>query len=176
MNVYWQDENVLIREMAEEDCQAFFQGFAAQGWNKPLAQFQKYLEEQRRGVRKVLVALWRGAQAGYATLLDQAPAGAFAGKGWPEVCDFNVLEKFQRQGVGNRILEVAEGLASQTSDTICLGVGLHKGYGAAQRLYVKRGYVPDGSGVWYQDRQMEPYGPCAADDDLVLYLSKRVRN
>ena len=51
--------------------------------------------------------------------------------GWPEVCDFNVLEKFQRRGIGSRILAVAEDLASQTSDTICLGVGLHSGYGTA---------------------------------------------
>ena len=48
----------------------------------------------------------------------------------------------------------------------------HSGYGAAQRLYSKRGYLPDGSGVWYRDAPMEPYGPCAADDDLVLYLWK----
>ena len=34
--------------------------------------------------------------------------------------------------------------------------------------------MPDGSGVWYRDRLQEPYGPCAADDDLVLYLSKKV--
>ncbi len=43
-----------------------------------------------------------------------------------------------------------EALAAETSDTVCLGVGLHSGYGAAQRMYVLRGYVPDGSGVWYE--------------------------
>ena len=114
-----------------------------------------------------------GEAAGYTTLLPQAPAGPFAGMGWPEVCDFNVLEKFQRRGIGSRILAVAEDLASQTSGTICLGVGLHSGYGTAQRLYVKRGYVFDGSGLWYRDKPLEQYAPCAADDDLVLYLSKK---
>lgn len=34
-------------------------------------------------------------------------------------------------------------MAAETSDTVCLGVGLHSGYGAAQRMYVLRGYVPD---------------------------------
>lgn len=38
------------------------------------------------------------------------------------------------------------------SSTICLGVGLHYGYGAAQRMYVKRGYIPDGSGVWFNGK------------------------
>jgi len=30
-------------------------------------------------------------------------------------------------------------MAAETSDTVCLGVGLHSGYGAAQRMYVLRG-------------------------------------
>lgn len=171
---YYQDENVTVRPMEAEDCAALFRGFAEQGWDKPLSLFERYWEEQGQGRRKVLIAAWRGEPAGYATLLPQASAGPFAGKGWPEVCDFNVLEKYQRRGVGNKILQAAEDLAAQSGDRICLGVGLHAGYGAAQRLYGKRGYVPDGSGVWYRDRLQEPYGPCAADDDLVLYLSKKV--
>lgn len=172
--IYYQDKDLTVRTMLPSDCQAFHQGFAAQGWNKPLSQFERYFEEQGEGIKKVLVAAWRGEAAGYTTLLPQAPAGPFAGKGWPEVCDFNVLEKFQRRGIGNRILEVAEDLASQVSGTICLGVGLHSGYGTAQRLYVKRGYVFDGSGLWYRDKPLEQYAPCAADDDLVLYLSKKL--
>ena len=172
--IYYQDKDLTVRTMLPSDCQAFHQGFAAQGWNKPLSQFERYFEEQGEGIKKVLVAAWQGEVAGYTTLLPQAPAGPFAGKGWPEVCDFNVLEKFQRRGIGNRILEVAEDLASQVSGTICLGVGLHSGYGTAQRLYVKRGYVFDGSGLWYRDKPLEQYAPCAADDDLVLYLSKKL--
>ena len=87
-----------------------------------------------------------GEAAGYATLLPGAEAGPFVGKGWPEITDFNVLRKFQRRGIGNRILDTAEQLAARTSGQVVLGVGLHSGYGSAQRLYVKRGYVPDGSG------------------------------
>ncbi len=49
-----------------------------------------------------------------------------------------------------------------------------KGYGSAQRMYVKRGYIPDGSGVWYQDKICAPHGDCKNDDDLVLYLSKKL--
>ena len=119
--IYYQDKDLTVRTMLPSDCQAFHQGFAAQGWNKPLSQFERYFEEQREGVKKVLVAVLQGEVAGYTTLLPQAPAGPFAGMGWPEVCDFNVLEKFQRRGIGSRILAVAEDLASQTSGTICLG-------------------------------------------------------
>ena len=40
---------------------------------------------------------------------------------------------------------------------------------------MRRGYIPDGTGVWYGDKVCEPYTPCANDDDLVLYLAKKVR-
>ena len=67
-----------------------------------------------------------------------------------------------------------EALAAETSDTVCLGVGLHSGYGAAQRMYVLRGYVPDGSGVWYEGRVWDQYAPCVNDDELNLFLSKKL--
>ena len=157
---YYQDKDLTIRPMLPSDCQAFYESFAAHDWHKPLAQFQRYFQEQEQGVKRILVAAWQGEVAGYTTLLPQAPAGPFAGKGWPEVQDFNVLPPFQRRGIGSRILEVAE--------------GLHSGYGTAQRLYVKRGYVFDGSGLWYRDKPLAQYAPCAADDGLVLYLSKKL--
>lgn len=59
-------------------------------------------------------------------------------------------------------------------ESVSLVVGLHYGYGSAQRMYIKRGYIPDGSGVWYQGEQLEQYSSCHNDDDLVLYLLKKV--
>ena len=70
------------------------------------------------------------------------------------------------------VMDAAEALARQRSGEVCLAVGLHGGYGSAQRMYVKRGYVPDGSGAWYRDAPCAPYAPCANDDDLVLYMKK----
>lgn len=70
-------------------------------------------------------------------------------------------------------MDAAEKIAAEYADTVYLGVGLHSGYGSAQRMYVKRGYVPDGTGVWYKDVVCEPYGGCCNDDDLVLYMAKK---
>ena len=83
-----------------------------------------------------------------------------------------MLEKFRERGVGSRLMDAAETIAARYADTVYLGVGLHSGYGSAQRLYAKRGYLPDGSGVWYRDAVCEPYAICRNDDDLILYLSK----
>ena len=83
-----------------------------------------------------------------------------------------MLEKYRKNGIGIRLMDVAEQLARAYGPAVCLGVGLHSGYGGAQRLYAKRGYLPDGSGVWYRDAVCEPYAICRNDDDLILYLSK----
>ena len=104
---------------------------------------------------------------------QNAHEGPFKEKGYPIIVDFGVLKKYQRKGIGNKLMDVAEQIAGQYADTVCLGVGLCDAYGSAQRMYVKRGYIPDGSGVWYQDKQCIQYETvCTIDDDLVLFLSK----
>ena len=54
-------------------------------------------------------------------------------------------------------------------------MGLHAGYNAAQRLYVLRGYIPDGRGVTYRDQYVEQYVQVMLDDDLVLHLTRQLR-
>lgn len=86
-----------------------------------------------------------------------------------------MLAKYRNRGIGSRLMDAAERIAAEHADTVFLGVGLHSGYGSAQRMYIKRGYIPDGSGVWYRDAVCAPYAGCRNDDDLVLYLSKKLR-
>lgn len=91
------------------------------------------------------------------------------------MADFNVLIKYRGNGIGSELLDIVEKEVKKRSDLITLSVGLHYGYGSAQRMYVKRGYIPDGSGAWYEDKQLEQYTPCRNDDGLVLYMSKRLK-
>lgn len=168
-------EQITICSMKETDIDFFPAAFSAQGWKKPQEQFISYYNQQQRGEICVFVAESGGFPAGYVLLLPHAVHGPFAARGIPTIADFNVLEKCQRAGIGSRLLDAAETAAAKEADEVCLGVGLHSGYGPAQRLYVKRGYIPDGSGVWYQDKPLMPYTACINDDNLVLYLSKRPR-
>ena len=164
---------IHIRPICPADAPRFAAAFAAQGWfGKDEARFLQYEREQRDGLREVFVAELDGDVAGYVTLLPEAPAGAFAHMGIPEICDFNVLMKYQRRGVGSRLLDAAEASAFRRAERVCLCVGLHSGYGAAQRMYVRRGYQFDGSGAWYRDENWPQYSDCCNDDDLILYLSK----
>lgn len=166
---------IEVRAMEERDIDAFADGFVAQGWHKSAEQYRRYLRWQREGVRKIYVGTLDGETAGYATLIENDENGPFKNMNIPTIVDFNVLEKYQKRGVGSAILDKIESDVSAYRDTVCLGVGLHSGYGSAQRMYVKRGYVPDGSGVWYENRQLEQYTPCINNDDLILYLSKKLK-
>ena len=173
--IYLQEKDFILRTIESGDGQALVEGFAAQGWVRSIELFDNYLRLQKSGELRVVMAEAGGAAVGFALLLPCSEVGPFAHTGIPEISNFNVLIPYQRRGIGNRILDVVEGLASKSSDSISLSVGLHRGYGPAQRMYVKRGYIPDGSGLWYRDRPLEPGAPCANDDDLQLYFLKRLR-
>lgn len=165
--------NAIIRKMIESDIKHLSQGFINQGWPGREEILARYFLEQESGEREVLVAEIDGAVAGYVTILPSAKHGPFA-EVYPELSDFNVFEPFRNQGIGNLLMEEAENRVKFFSDKVTLGVGLHSGYGSAQRLYIKRGYIPDGTGVWYQNHQPAMNAVCEDIGELVLYMSKNL--
>lgn len=171
--IYYQDDDLLIRDMEEADAQILNDEYTAQGWHPDLDYYYMRIREAAEGKCAALTALWHDQPAGNVYLYYAANEGPFKGKGWPIIVDFGVLKKHQRKGIGNHLMDVAEQIAGRHADTVCLGVGLSREYGTAQRMYVKRGYIPDGSGVWYQDKQCVQYETtCTIDDDLVLFFYK----
>lgn len=173
--IFYSDGKILIRNMTEADVKPLADGEIAQGWGDTTEKHETRLRDQGLGRCTPLVAEYCGQTAGYISVYHQAAHGPFAGKGWPELVDFGVLEKFRGHGIGGKLMDAAEKVAGEESPVVGIGVGLHSGYGSAQRMYIKRGYVPDGSGVWYRDKVCPPYTDCCNDDDLVLYMSKKLR-
>lgn len=163
---------ILIRPMQWDDIEKMLNNFIEQGWSKPKEVLEKYLAGQADNTLYVFIAEYKNDVAGYVVLYPYAKNGAFANKNIPDISDFNVYTKYQRKGIGKLILDAAEGKAAQISNSVSLGVGLHPGYGAAQRIYIKRGYVPDGSGIWYNNSLLPQNAPCENNDDLVLYMLK----
>jgi len=167
-------ETPLIRLLTETDPERICAAFAAQGWDKPAALYQRYLREQADGARAVFIAECNGEFAGYVTLVWLSDYPPFHSRNIPEIVDLNVLKLFQRRGVGSALLDAAEKRAAERSPLVGIGVGLTADYGPAQRLYVRRGYIPDGHGV-FQDRRYVAHGDrVIVDDDLALYLTKQL--
>jgi hypothetical protein len=45
---------------------------------------------------------------------------------------------------------------------------------AAQRIYVRRGYLPNGRGIMYRNQPAEPGAVVRIDDDATLMLTRPV--
>ena len=172
-------KDVLIRSLIRGDIVAIPEAFNAIGWNKPASLFEGYLKEQEAGERLVWVAHFKGEFAGYVTLKWRSGYPAFEAQNIPEIMDLNVLPSFRKMGIGSLLLDAAEKVALTKSQIIGIGVGLYAGedggYGAAQRLYVKRGYIPDGKGCSYNYQTTIPGNSYSLDDDLVLWFTKKLR-
>ncbi|HLY07268.1 MAG TPA: GNAT family N-acetyltransferase [Rhizomicrobium sp.] len=147
--------------------------FERLGWSgKGLSQFERYLREHEAGTRMVFIARTNGAFAGYVTVLWCSVYPPFSEAGIPEISDLNVPPSLRRRGVGSRLMDEAERLIAERSPVAGVGVGLHEDYGAAQRLYVQRGYVPDGRGITSRGNRIAFGERVTVDDDLILWFTK----
>jgi GNAT superfamily N-acetyltransferase len=162
-----------IRALRDDDPEVVSAAFTAIGWDKPVSQYEKYLAEQRAGLRDVLVATVDEEYAGYVTVRWESPYEPF--NGIPEIQDFNVLPKFRRRGIGTALMDAAEALVAERSDVVAIGVGLYADYGTAQRMYVRRGYIPDGRGLIYDGKQVPPGEMVRNDDSATLMFTKSLR-
>ncbi|HYL92629.1 MAG TPA: GNAT family N-acetyltransferase [Alphaproteobacteria bacterium] len=165
---------IQVRSLNQDDPPVIAAAFASVGSVKPEAKYRRYLDEEAAGSRTCLVATVDAVFAGYVTINWRPAYPGFAELKTPEIQDLNVLPAFRRRGIASRLLDLAEEKVAQRSSIVGIGVGLHAGYNAAQRLYVLRGYVPDGRGVTYRDQYVGEYVPVMLDDDLVLHLTKQL--
>ena len=122
-----------------------------------------------------MITGWIGSSfAGYVTVVWKPDYPPFRTAGVPEIQDLNVVSDFRRRGIATSLLDEAEARIAQRSPVAGIGVGLHPGYNAAQRLYVLHGYVPDGRGVAHAGHFVRERELVRFDDDLVFRMTKRV--
>lgn len=166
--------NLSIRHLEADDAVIISAAFDELGWNKPVSQYDGYFAQQQMGKREVLVATIDGEFAGYVTIVWETEYEPFRAEGIPEVQDFNVLPQYRRQGIGTALMDKAEDIIGQRCSTVGIGVGMYPDYGNAQRMYVLRGYIPDGRGLTYQRKVLSPMETAINDDDLALYFTKKL--
>lgn len=163
---------ITIRSITMDDCKAISEAFTAQGWNKPQEQYERYFKEQMEGTREVFIAEYNNEFAGYLIVVWESGYGYFRENRIPEIVDLNTLIKFRKKGIASALLDEAERKISERSNIAGIGFGLMPDYGQAQRLYVKRGYIPDGLGVYKGENYIKYGDNIVVDDDLALYLTK----
>jgi len=165
----------LIRLLESDDIPEIAKSFQQLGWDKPALQYERYLMEQVSKIRDVYVAFIEAQFVGYLTICWTSSYEPFRKEKIPEIVDFNVLPKFRRQGIGTQLMDKAESEIAKVSPIAGIGVGMTPDYGAAQRLYVLRGYVPDGRGLSYRGHYPKHGEEITVDDNLALYLTKKLK-
>ncbi|WP_127530588.1 GNAT family N-acetyltransferase [Paenibacillus kobensis] len=164
---------IEVRPMTAEDVELITFHFAEHGIKKPGDYIRQCWEQNETGERVTLLAFYQGQFAGSLHLLKRSYYPYFADEGIPEINDFNVFPPMRQLGIGNALMDAVEQIAfEQYGGIVGIGVGLYESYGAAQRIYAKRGYIPDGRGVMYNQQPVAPGSQVWLDDDLNLYFTK----
>ncbi len=164
---------IEARSICIHDPEELDNSFSGTPWDRGLGFFQQLLADHEAETRAVWVGLADGRAVAFGSLVWHSEYSPFREKQIPEIHDLNVAPRHRRLGIASAILDLAEELAFRKSSLVGIGFGLHPGYRAAQRLYVLRGYVPDGNGVSSGGRFPTEGEQITLDDDLILYLTKR---
>lgn len=163
-------KNLVIRMIQQKDINDLLS--IVEGDREPCGDyFNHCLEENKTGKRMTFVALLDSVISGYVNVIYKSQYPYFLQKNIPEINDLYVAPQFRRNGIGQALITECE---KHASGIYRLGVGLYIGYGSAQRLYAKMGYIPDGQGLMYRNQEVAPGREVFVDDDLLLYLYKKI--
>jgi GNAT superfamily N-acetyltransferase len=161
------------RALRAEDLPAIAATQGGPAWHGAWDHWPRYLAEHESRDRFTLVVPAGGEIIGYGSLVWRSQYPRFRAAGVPEIQDLVVAEAHRRLGHATRMIARFEAEARAAGrTTIGIGVGLYADYGAAQQLYVRLGYRPDGCGVTYENKTAVAGQSYRLDDELVLWLTK----
>jgi GNAT superfamily N-acetyltransferase len=162
-----------IRELTRDDVPVIVATDGGAAWNGGFEKWDRRLAEHDAGKRVVLLAVEGADILAYGSILWSPPYQFFRELGIPELQDLVVAQHRRHEGIGRRMITALEQRARKRGCLqIGLGVGLYADYGAAQRLYAKLGYVPDGHGMTSRLAPAPGGAQVKVDDDLLIWLVK----
>ena len=137
------------------------------------AEARRYLAEHVEPDGISLIATSGPDAVGYVAVIWESYYAGFRSRGIPLVHQISVSEPWRRRGVATLLMDVAEQRAADRGiTTLGITVGLFDEYGPAQRLYGRRGYIPDGRGACRGQRPLSKGMQVTMDDDLIIWLTK----
>jgi GNAT superfamily N-acetyltransferase len=132
-----------------------------------------YLADHAEPEGASLIATRGHDVVGYVAIVWESNFAGFRDRGIPLVHQLSVAGPFRRQGVATLLMDAAEQVARDRGiATLGITVGLFDEYGPAQRLYGRRGYVPDGRGACQGQVPLRKGMQVIMDHDLIIWLTK----
>ena len=137
------------------------------------AEARSYLADHAEPDGASLIATDGSDVIGYVAIVWESNYVGFRSRGIPLVHQIAVAGPARRQGVATLLMDAAEQLARDRSIAeLGITVGLFDEYGPAQRLYGRRGYIPDGRGACRGQEPLRKGMQVTIDDDLIIWLTK----
>lgn len=172
-SIIYKDDKLIVRRMTVNDVSEICKAENDES-DSFIVYLKKQIQHQEDGLCTALLAVYEEKIAGYVYLYYHCKWGGLANQSYPGIVDLFVMDDYRSKGIGNTLMSVAENIAKQYANQVYLDVGLCSSFGSAHRLYAKRGYIPDGKGVYYDDKVCETNAVCKNNDDLTLCLIKEL--
>lgn len=153
-----------VDEAIDEAQRAFFSG--------DRAEVERHFQGHREGNSTTLLGYQGGELVGILTIRWQSNYPPFREHGVPLIHYIEIKWERRGQGLGSELMERAERFASARVRKLGICVGIFDAYGPAQRLYIKRGFIPDGRGVCRGHEPLKEGQTVQVDHDLLLWLVK----
>lgn len=168
--IFFENSEITVRIMKPADVAVLAEEEIRQGWGDTAPKHNIRINDMYEGSSITLVAVYNGLVSGYVSVYYKYEDvdGTF----YPGIVDFSVLEKCRNRGIGKILMDTAEEIAFKFGNRIYLGVGLCESYGSAQRMYIKRGYIPNGKGAYYDGKIAERGKVYPNDDSFYIKLYK----
>jgi ribosomal protein S18 acetylase RimI-like enzyme len=155
-----------IAQVKQEVKEAFFSGDEAT--------INANFEDHEDGSSTTILGYEAGRLVGIVTIRWHSHYPLFRERQIPLIQNIEIRYEDRGRGLGNQMLERTEQEIARRSSRAGLVVGISEDYGPAQRLYTKRGFVPDGRGVCRQFTPLKIGDVVTVDHDLLLWLVKDV--
>ena len=165
-------QKLQINLLDEKEIHSNIDLFAEHVYVGDVEQATEHFDEGLNGQSNTFVAYVENSFAGYITIRWEPHNEYFREQNIPFIHHLEVKPNYQGQGIASQLMDAAEALIKTRANYAGICVGLFGAYGAAQRLYIKRGYVPDGRGLCQGHRPVQEGETLIIDHDLVFWLVK----
>jgi GNAT superfamily N-acetyltransferase len=162
----------IIKRVHAEDLAETINLFIQQVYPGDPARAREHFSGHAEGQAETFLAWVNGHLAGYLTLRWESHNPLFREQHIPLIHHLGVFPQYQRRGIASRLMDAAEHLIATRATQAGIVVGLFDAYGPAQRLYTRRGYVPDGRGACQGQRPLKQGEVVTIDHDLIIWLTK----
>lgn len=147
MNIEGDSMDVTLKKLDSHEVIIWKKAFEEHNKLRTDEYYERCYNENLNGTRVTLLAWVDNKIAGICHLKYESDYPYFNECKIPEINALDVFPEYRKCGIATRLIEALENIARNNYKRVGIGVGLFRDYGVAQRIYYKRGYIPDGNGI-----------------------------